>query len=119
VSPRRPRRGGRAALAGAALVAGAIVADLAGCGVAPIREGPGPPTTTEYHGPHGRPRAFGGGVCPLTTRHAHPWPPVPAEAFVQREGAWRDTRRIVALVGPHPLDGGRCERTGWHQHALP
>jgi hypothetical protein len=96
-----------------------VVGALPACGVAPIRNDPGPPTTTIYVGPHGRPRAWGGGVCPLRTRHAHAYPPVPAAAFVVDGDGWRDTRRIVAFEGPHALAHGQCARTGRHEHALP
>jgi hypothetical protein len=90
----------------------------AACGVVPVRSTPAPPTTWTYVDPHGRPRAFGGGVCPLQGRHAHGWPPAPASAFVDDDGAWRDTRRIVSFPGPHRLGARRCAIPTLHQHAL-
>jgi hypothetical protein len=88
------------------------------CGVAPVRERPGPPPTWTYVDPHGRPRAFGGGVCPLQGRHVHGWPPSPRGAFVDDAGAWRDTRRLVTFAGAHALGARRCATPTLHQHAL-
>ena len=88
------------------------------CGIVALRPTPGPPRRFVYVDPHGRPRAWGGGVCPLRGRHEHAWPPTPPSAFVDDDGAWRDTRAIVSFDGPHDLDGHRCNTTGWHQHAL-
>ncbi|MBM4280654.1 MAG: hypothetical protein FJ137_07790 [Deltaproteobacteria bacterium] len=90
----------------------------AGCGVVALRATPGPPDAVAYVGPHGRPRAYGGGVCPLGERHQHPWPPTPAAAFVLDDGAWRDTRTIASFPGPHALGRGHCATSRWHQHAL-
>jgi hypothetical protein len=101
------------------VVAALLPAVAAGCGVVALRATPGPPDAVAYVGPHARPRAYGGGVCPLRDRHVHPWGPVPAAAFVLDDGAWRDTRTIVSFSGPHALDRGRCATNRWHQHALP
>jgi hypothetical protein len=62
------------------------------CGVAPVSTTPRPPPVTMYIDPHHRPRAYGGGICPLLGRHTHVYPPVPAAAFVPEGDAWRDGR---------------------------
>jgi hypothetical protein len=92
---------------------------LSSCGVVAVRKTPGPPRRFVYVDPHGRPRAHGGGVCPLQGRHEHGWAPTPSSEFVAEAGAWRDTRAIVAFPGPHALGGRRCGTVGWHRHAVP
>jgi hypothetical protein len=91
----------------------------AACALVPISDVPAPPQPTHYLGPHGRPRAFGGGVCPLQGRHDHVYPAVPRAAFVDVDGAAKDTRRFVAFKGPHPWLHGRCSLSTWHQHVAP
>ncbi len=92
----------------------------AGCGVVPVTTTPQAPPTFAYVEPHGRPRAWGGGVCPVRGRHEHVYPPVPAAAFVDDDGAWRDTRAIVSFSGPHLWQSGRqCTIPRYHQHATP
>jgi hypothetical protein len=88
------------------------------CGVVPVRSTPGPPPSWTYVDPHGQPRAFGGGVCPLQGRHTHGWPPAPAAAFIDDHGAWRDTRRITTFPGPHRLGARACTIPTLHRHAL-
>ncbi len=88
------------------------------CGIAPVTSRPAPAPTVAYHNPHGRPRAYGGGVCPVSGRHEHTYPPVPAEFFVDVTGAWRDTRRIESFAGPHAWHGRRCTISRYHQHAV-
>ncbi len=96
-----------------------LLAGLAGaCAVVPVRTTPGPPPTWNYLDPHGRPRAFGGGVCPLQGRHTHGWPPAPAVSFVDDDGAWRDTRRMAPFAGPHRLGTRRCAIPALHHHAI-
>lgn len=98
------------------LVCAALSSTLA-C-VAPIRtDGPAaPPDDHTYVGRHGRPLAYGGGVCPVESRHLHPYPPVPRAAFVDEQGAARDTRPIVAFFDPHPHAGRTCVMFGLHYH---
>ncbi len=70
-----------------------VITFTAACGVAPVTTQPSPPPLTAYAGPHQRPRAYGGGVCPLHGRHEHVYLAVPPEAFVDDgSGAYRDTR---------------------------
>ena len=104
-----------------------VVVSAAGCGIAPIqREGsngvaastPGPPRTHRYVGAHGRPRAWGGGVCPVLAPHDHLYPPVPPLAFALDDGAWRDRRGLQAYAGPNPWGQRRCTQSVWHQHAI-
>ena len=93
----------------------------AACHVVPVRaEGPpGPPPVTAYDGPHGRPLAFGGGVCPIVSPHRHAYPAVPVAAFVEGPKGNRDVRPRYAYVGPHPHSGRTCFREGWHLHLEP
>lgn len=91
----------------------------ASCGVVPVSTTAQAPPTFAYVEPHGRPRAWGGGVCPVRGRHEHVYPPVPAAAFVDDNGAWRDTRAIVSFSGPHPWPGRPCTIPRYHQHAAP
>lgn len=100
------------------LLLASVVLLVSSCGAVPVRSTPGPAGRVVYVDPHGRPRAFGGGVCPLRGRHEHGWPPTPPSAFVDDAGAWRDTRAIVSFSGAHTLSGRRCGVVGWHQHAL-
>lgn len=88
------------------------------CGIAPVTSTPAPPPTVAYVNPHGRPRAFGGGVCPVSGRHEHIYPPVPDAFFVDDAGAWRDTRPIGSFTGPHPWRRRRCGIARYHQHAI-
>lgn len=98
------------------LIALALSSTLA-C-VAPIRtDGPAaPPDDHTFVGRHGRPLAYGGGVCPVEARHLHPYPPVPRAAFVDEKGAARDTRAIVAFFDPHPHALRTCVMFGLHYH---
>jgi hypothetical protein len=57
-------------------------------------------------------------VCPLRGRHEHAWAPTPPAAFVDVDGAWRDTRAITTFTGPHALGRARCPIPSWHQHAV-
>lgn len=94
------------------------VAGLVGCSIVAIRDTPGPPDPTVYVDPHGRPRAFGGGVCPLRGRHLHGYPPVPGAAFVLVGDAWQDQRPRKGFLGPHVWRSGRCSLPTWHEHVL-
>lgn len=89
-----------------------------GCGIAPIQREPGPPRAYRFVDAHGRPRAWGGGACPLTGPHEHLYPPVPPAAFVDDHGAWRETRALTGFDGPHRWKNGRCTRPTWHQHVV-
>ena len=111
-SPAGPRSA--AASAAAILLASILVA----CGIAPVTTTPTPPPTVGYLNPHGRPRAFGGGVCPIQGRHEHVYPPVPKAFFVDVGGAWRDVRAITSFTGPHRWRGGICQTSRFHQHAV-
>jgi hypothetical protein len=107
----------RAVVAAVAAVVAAVAVVGLGC-VVPIRDTPGPPDPTVYVDPHGRPRAFGGGVCPLRGRHLHAYPPVPPAAFVLVGDAWRDQRPRLAFRGPHVWRSGRCSLPSWHEHVV-
>ena len=95
----------------AILIAGA-------CGIAPVSRTPTPPPTITFVDPHGRPRAWGGGVCPVRGPHGHTYGPVPAAAFVDDAGAFRDTRTITNFTGMHPWRGRMCGIDRFHQHAV-
>lgn len=99
-----------------------VVAALGACADVKILRDPAPPHTTRFIGPHGRPRAFGGGVCPLRGAHEHVYGAVPAAAFVVDDSvtppAFRDTRARVAYDGPHVWRGGRCTLPGFHEHVV-
>ena len=105
----------RGSVASQAVVVVAVLM-ISGCGIAPIQREPGPPRTHRYIDAHARPRAFGGGVCPLTGAHNHYYPPVPPTAFVDDNGAWRETRKLQPFDGPHAWKRGRCTQSSWHQH---
>jgi hypothetical protein len=90
---------------------------LAACGIAPVKTAPTKPPTYTFVDPHGRPRAYGGGVCPVFGRHAHVYPPTPRQAFVDDNGAARDTRTLLSFSGPHPWHGRTCTLPVVHQHA--
>lgn len=91
---------------------------MAAACVAPVRwSGPAaPPDDHVFVGRHGRPIAYGGGVCPVEARHLHPYPPVPRALFVDDKGAARDTRRAIAFFDPHPHVGRTCFIAGLHHH---
>lgn len=95
---------------------------VSACADVKILREPEPPHTTRFIDPHGRPRAFGGGVCPLRGPHDHVYPAVPAAAFVVDDsvagGAFRDTRARQAFAGPHDWRGGRCTLPTWHEHIV-
>ena len=115
------RAGAVVAAAGEALVVVVVVLLCGwslGCGIAPIRSAPGPPRTYRFVDAHGRPRAWTGGVCPVAGRHDHVYPPVPPEAFVDDNGAWRETRSLRGFDGPHRWKNGRCTPPTWHQHVI-
>lgn len=104
---------------GPALIVVVVVGTVLGaCGVVPVTQTPGPPPVWTFVDPHGRPRAFGGGVCPLQGRHTHGWPPSPQRAFVDDNGAWRETRRLVSYAGAHSVGDRRCAVPTLHQHAI-
>jgi hypothetical protein len=67
-----------------------VVVGLVGCSVVAVQDRPAPPTPHRFVDPHRRPRAYGGGTCPLVGVHAHVYPPVPPAAFVDDHGAARD-----------------------------
>lgn len=94
---------------------------LTGCGVAPVRRDgtPALPPTWRYVGAHGRPLAFGGGVCPVAGTHEHEFPPSPRDAFIQTGGGLKDTRPTWPFYGSHPHQGRTCFREGWHLHLEP
>ena len=108
-------------IVGTAGLGGLVALGAAGCNAAPVRTEPpfGAPPLTTYDGPHGRPIAFGGGVCPIVTPHRHPFPAVPTTAFVWGPRGARDTRPRYAYVSPHPHHGRTCFREGWHLHLEP
>lgn len=91
---------------------------VGGCGIAPVIHTATSPPVVQYVDPHGRPRAFGDGVCPVRGPHTHVYPPVPREAFVVVDGRWRDTRAIVTFPGRHPSRQGVCPFDHVHQHAV-
>ncbi len=93
----------------------------AGACVAPVQwqRVPHEPSRFPYVGQHGVPLAFGGGVCAISERHTHGYPPVPAAAFIDDEGAARDSRELYAYVDPHPHHGRTCFRERWHLHLEP
>lgn len=93
---------------------------LSGC-VAPVQwqRVPHEPMRHAFVAPHGVPLAFGGGVCPLTERHTHGYPPVPAAAFTDDGNGARDTRTLYAYVDPHRHHGRTCFRERWHLHLEP
>jgi hypothetical protein len=104
------------------LTAAALVLGLAGCGVAPVMWGArvDEPTLYTYTGPHGLPRAYGGGVCALEARHGHRFGPVPADAYaVDEAGELTDLRTRYAFFNPHPHHDGTCFREAWHLHTEP
>jgi hypothetical protein len=91
------------------------------CGVAPVQWG-GRAKAMErvpYVGPHGKPRAYGGGVCPIKSRHSHIWPPVPRGAFAQTPQGFRDQRPLYPYFSDHSHHDGSCFETGWHLHMEP
>ena len=69
-----------------------------------------------FDGAHGVPLAYGGGVCPRSGSHTHPFVPVPAAAFVQGPQGARDTRPRKKYVDTHPFRGRTCFRKGQHWH---
>ncbi len=100
-----------------------VVAFVVGaCAEVKILRDPAPPHTTRFFDPHGRPRAFGGGVCPLRGPHDHVYGAVPAAAFVivdsVKGAAYRDTRKRVAFTGPHDWRGDRCTLPTFHEHVV-
>ena len=101
------------------VVTSALAAALA-C-VAPVQwSGPArEPPRVLYQGPHGVPRAFGGGVCPLESAHRHGYPPVPRQAFVEGTSGARDARPLYAYFGTHPHHGRTCFHEGLHLHLEP
>lgn|GEM_PF-1374587 len=99
------------------VVTGIVPVVVGGCGIAPVIHTPTPPPVIRYIDPHGRPRAFGGGVCPFRGPHTHVYPPVPRASFVLDGGSWRDTRSIVTFPGRHPWRGGTCPIEQVHHHA--
>ena len=100
------------------VVVACVVFGGAACADVKIVRDPQPPHTTRFVGPHGRPRAFGGGVCPVRGVHAHVYGAVPAAAFVKdaAHDAYKDVRARVAFNGPHEWHGDRCTLPGWHEH---
>lgn len=91
---------------------------MASACVAPVQwRGPArPPPRFAYVGPHGVPRAYGGGVCPRAGVHTHGFPPVPRSAFVEGERGFVDPRPIYAYFGPHRHPRRRCLANGRHLH---
>jgi hypothetical protein len=100
-----------------ALWLAAILVFTCGC-IAPVRWGgpAAPPDDHIFVGRHGRPIAYGGGVCPVEARHLHPYPPVPRAHFVDDKGAARDTRKAIAYFDPHPTRARTCFIAGLHYH---
>jgi hypothetical protein len=95
-----------------------IVSLLGACGVAPVRwsDSAAPPPEWTYVGAHGRPLAYGGGVCTVTTPHAHKYPPAPKEAFEVTSAGAFDKRALIPFFGRHPHQGRTCHIDGWHLH---
>jgi hypothetical protein len=94
---------------------------LCACRAAPVQWSPpyGAPPEYQYLGPHGRPLAYSGGVCPLQGNHAHGYPPVPKGAFVVENGVANDTRPLFEYFNSHPHHDGHCYLDGWHMHTEP
>jgi hypothetical protein len=94
---------------------------LGACGVAPVQWS-GSPKIVEpipYAGPHGKPRAYGGGVCAIKSVHSHYWPPVPKGAFQETPDGYRDQRALYGYLSAHSHYEGSCFREGWHMHLEP
>ena len=87
--------------------------------VIPRDQPPRAPTRPVYASAHGIPRAFGGGVCPLSTPHPHSYPPVPRAAYRETPAGLVDTRTRYAYFNPHPHHQGPCFIEGWHLHLRP
>ncbi len=90
-------------------------------GIAPVQWG-GSPKILEsipYAGPHGKPRAYGGGVCAIKSLHSHFWPPVPESAFLKTPSGYRDQRVLYGYFSSHSHHEGSCFREGWHMHLEP
>ena len=102
-------------------VTGASSSSTLGC-VAPVMWGAqvAEPTLYTYTGAHGLPRAYGGGVCPLDSRHGHRFGPVPRAAYaVADNGELTDLRTRYPFFNPHPHHDGTCFRETWHLHTEP
>lgn len=110
----RPRRAWRAAV-GLAIGVGLLV----GCGTAGVIKDAKPPERHPYASPHGRPRAYGGGVCAITSPHTHSYPPVPARAFTATDDGAVDERPRYPYWDTHPHHRRTCFRTEWHLHLDP
>lgn len=87
------------------VVVGGVVAAV-GCSVVAVQDRPAPPTPHRFVDPHRRPRAYGGGTCPLVGVHAHVYPPVPPAAFVDDHGAARDVDVDAVTVVVDAADAG-------------
>jgi hypothetical protein len=99
-----------------------LVLELAlGCAVSPARldADPRPAENEVYAGPHGRPMAFGGDVCPILNPHLHPYGPVPRAAFSRTEVGLVDHRARYPYRGMHAHHGRTCTRADWHWHLEP
>ena len=86
--------------------------------VVPVRDSAAPLARPMfgYAGHHGRPRAFGGGVCAVDTPHVHTYPPSPRGAFHASPQGAVDDRRLVPFIGAHLWRGHACTLAGWHLH---
>ncbi len=97
----------------------AIALVVIACQTAGVIKEARPPDRHPYAGPHGRPRAYGGGVCAITHAHTHSYPPVPAAAFTQSEDGAVDERPRYPFWDTHPHHTRTCFRTKWHLHLDP
>lgn len=105
----------------APLLVGVVVVGAVSACVAPVRWSGAakPPDDHLFVGRHGRPLAYGGGVCPVEARHLHRYPPVPAAAFVTDGDAARDTRAIFPYFDAHPHHRRTCFIARLHYHLEP
>ncbi len=87
--------------------------------VAPVRDQAGLAPSWLYATTHGRPLAFGGGVCTINAPHHHRYPPSPRAAFSNTAAGWFDTRKMWPYLDAHAQNGNTCHTVGWHLHLEP
>lgn len=105
----------------AVLSAALVFGGLPACGLSRVQWGETPhvPERVPYHGAHGQPRAYGGGVCAIRSSHTHAWKPVPREAFRLSADGFRDGRAFYPYFGNHSHIDGTCYQDKWHLHLEP
>ena len=98
-----------------------LVFNLSACGLSRVQWGGDPhfPERVHYIGAHGKPRAYGGGVCAIRSRHTHQWKPVPLEAFRLSADGYREQRTLHPYFSKHSHVDGTCYAKGWHLHLEP